>query len=951
MSYRKQAANITVRFFVGDAIPFAHTLQNKRITGASSAHWYRHQGRFGPLVLDGPDYGAPPNGPLTFDVIDTSNLADHLGGLNLLAATTPLLRHSPSSTLYTETLLRSGRKDQGEIVDDMLCGHVSTISALLDLFPAEYWTNTSDISHSDEQAFQSAMTAISFDVKPLQLLVRLSWKRPLYSAEGMTANSRAIASNMKPLHFTGTELASVLFTVFLRMFRGEDMTYLCSGLSAQKMSSSGAVPHHRASFVAFLRLVKTRVATDWHATMHALSELVRQRQGAPMNSNYFWELDTWMHLLHVHSVEMLAEWHNRHMPDPAHTKMFQPITSQVSLSGTRQGDLRDWVDMPPVVCVTLKVPRNKINVLISCKGWRTPSIACDLRGPGLSWLNISPACHFGFGRVSTTGMAHDNSYSVLVQEDSDGWRGSADLIVSFFAPSYWLQMAPRKATVGLRICPSPVSIAVFRNKLGLELKLYQTTLEDSARVFVTRYAPHQQAHPALPAFSPRELSSSGDLDTRAETKITAQVSEGGVINSLTARFDINLAEHKSALLGGCLVTTTRDSPCRVSISLGERYPAVLTACFPVFTVEASQKLRIARKTGYIELQCRVGDCHSWIESPLFMYPVWPPKERGHAPVVWNLPYLDLSRCPTLDTHKKKHGDLGWFNPHISSAFSWRERAMRENPALPCTAGERIRLDFKDSLFSILTQYTGLQGFQGAVFALSKPDGGGVHIMIVCAATRIDLSSRAVTLDCAVLPLRAHLIPRMQAFILGAERRGTIVVKVSREELHLWKTVLPACVERCRTWDHGAGCEYGAAASVPRTLADGEAFLCSCGHGRFPPGFLTDEAVPHWSSVERYAVRAALSPAFWAPFADRAYVPDLGPGLAEVKTRAKTKAGSVARPIYTGSDGAVNTTDGACAHCKQTAPDLKACGKCRSVKYCGATCQKEHWKQHKQVCKA
>jgi hypothetical protein len=41
----------------------------------------------------------------------------------------------------------------------------------------------------------------------------------------------------------------------------------------------------------------------------------------------------------------------------------------------------------------------------------------------------------------------------------------------------------------------------------------------------------------------------------------------------------------------------------------------------------------------------------------------------------------------------------------------------------------------------------------------------------------------------------------------------------------------------------------------------------------------------------------------------------------------------------------------CALCSKEGGGLKRCKGCNSVRYCGADCQKEHWKAHKAACKA
>ena len=48
---------------------------------------------------------------------------------------------------------------------------------------------------------------------------------------------------------------------------------------------------------------------------------------------------------------------------------------------------------------------------------------------------------------------------------------------------------------------------------------------------------------------------------------------------------------------------------------------------------------------------------------------------------------------------------------------------------------------------------------------------------------------------------------------------------------------------------------------------------------------------------------------------------------------------------------------ACANCGKTRrwdkvdKPLSKCARCKSVAYCGAACQKAHWKAHKAACRA
>lgn len=64
------------------------------MASGESANWCPGQYTMVPFILDGKDY-KDGRAPLVFNVIDTSNLADHVGMVNLLIATTPLLERNP----------------------------------------------------------------------------------------------------------------------------------------------------------------------------------------------------------------------------------------------------------------------------------------------------------------------------------------------------------------------------------------------------------------------------------------------------------------------------------------------------------------------------------------------------------------------------------------------------------------------------------------------------------------------------------------------------------------------------------------------------------------------------------------------------------------------------------------------------------------------------------------
>lgn len=94
---------LCIRYFAGDALAFGHTLQYIHSeVNKSTGHWYRDSWSFVSLKSDRDQYGSNERGPTSFNVIDVSNLADHLGPLNTITAFTLLMSISLAATLYAE---------------------------------------------------------------------------------------------------------------------------------------------------------------------------------------------------------------------------------------------------------------------------------------------------------------------------------------------------------------------------------------------------------------------------------------------------------------------------------------------------------------------------------------------------------------------------------------------------------------------------------------------------------------------------------------------------------------------------------------------------------------------------------------------------------------------------------------------------------------------------------
>ncbi|KAK4041637.1 hypothetical protein C8A01DRAFT_34362 [Parachaetomium inaequale] len=292
---------MTLRFFVGDALLFCHTLQHRHATGsARTAFCYRSRhNTMDPLVLVEDDYCVTGTAPVS-NVIDTTDLIDQLGALNLLAAASPLLAGDASSCLYTDTLVPLGTHSQQQPLDQVVGGHLATTSLLLGLFPIEYWTNTSPLSIGDEQWLGALIRQQQKGdlAHWTQLISRITWKRPPSHSE----------ARLEPLHMEEGALASLLYQIYVDMFPDEHRAR-----TVGNSTSRGALRHSlplytRLSFVALLRLLKGRVVTDWGRAMDDLLARIESNVTLMMGKYYLQELYLSMHLLDIHSVDTFKDF-------------------------------------------------------------------------------------------------------------------------------------------------------------------------------------------------------------------------------------------------------------------------------------------------------------------------------------------------------------------------------------------------------------------------------------------------------------------------------------------------------------------------------------------------------------------------------------------------------------------------------------------------------------------
>jgi len=901
-AFKKLSANMVVRYVAADCFAFCQTLQHSLSTGKTCANFYRRQLDPRPLVLDDAAYGKAATAPRQFDVIDTSNLSDHSGSLNLLVSAGPLLKEKPSSTLYVESMARGTAGDK-EKFETLLCGHTRTLSLLLGLAPIEHWTNASAVSYYDELAIAIGERAElgKPDAGP-NTQYRLVWKL----SSCVSGNTPAALSLDPP------RLADILLKVYLDMFSHESPSVLTAAIADQsKIASFAYPPYHRGSFVALVKAVCGRARTDAAEVGRLLIKMIEKDSSLLFGSNY------------AHGLALDMSW--------AGVYSDAWLTTHIRRDDPSKGTFCKWKEIPEAVAVTLVVPPSR---------WQPVFKEASDRGVGLtleghlrvvgSWHNMYANVQITFGTVTASGSRDSDDYTLSVEEDARGSQGESPLVASFYASAAALQIDKGTSQVALCLQSTVQNCKLFAPKLGMPMAIFETGLEDSDHVHVTKHCPGQQG---LPVVGSSALQADPAATQSADITLTPEVDDatGGIV-AIAGRADITSDEGKRLLEERVPVTLQQTSPFTIDVVFGDRV-LVQTIVYRAPVTRDNIRTRIARKSSYIEVIARLAEpaVSSILED--YIYPTVAdhgPSPGSIIPVALNIPALNLDRLPIIDVSDKK--SLSFLTPLASSIFSDRERRLREGVGESGTgSAPPVRLNFKESLFLMLMVSSGLQGGQTGLFAFALPETG-IHMLLLVSALRLDGANASVVLDAAVIPMTVDMLKddEFQAFLIILRTLECCSITVDDAELVTWKKVLPALAERCRTWSHSSGCEYSARGTVPLSTSAGGQVLCSCGRGRLPEGFV---GVPDWETTARkYATRIAISPTFAVPFVedvvDREFAKEMWKDPGQGKERCR-------------NCGATESKKGGA---------LKKCMRCLEVRYCSAECQKKDWRKHRMECK-
>jgi hypothetical protein len=578
-------ANIIIRFFVGEALAFCRGLnvcKEHKVadTGVYVSPWSGTQ-----IALDPEEYGGTAStAPLSFNVIDTSNLTDHVGLLNILIATVPLLQRKPWSVVYTNTMVTTIDKGTTSGLTEKACGDIPTLSILLGIAPSPNLFHFT--THSNKHEVLLSGLAVSKS-RTTQIDEILAWRFPtaVVAASAILTHTSEVA---QPLIVCDvTELAKFLFSVYLRMFATENQFQNMRDMGLDNLRKQSDVHYTRTSFVELLAIVKPRVETDWFRLMDHLFDLIGQDRTLLMGLNAYQDFVCEVYMKNIHWLETFE------------TRFLESKRSP-------RDRFRTWKEVPAIVCLVLKVPRHHLKPLeeIDPEEIGTPMLQCE--SLGANFHNIHTSIQLVFGELEISKVAGETS--ALIKEDPKGWQGESPLIVTFYLPSWVLMAAPTVTQIGLRIRTTPQTVNLI-SKLGMRLTIYATPLSDTEHVQVLRHRPNTPAKTRPPqtrySLSSPPPPGTADSDTG---KVTMKFDPSGRrATTLIIRDNIRDVDAAKSLADKAEVTTKPLADCTVVASYGQHKRYFI---FPFPVRGADCKLRIARKSSYLEV-CSSSKLKQW----------------------------------------------------------------------------------------------------------------------------------------------------------------------------------------------------------------------------------------------------------------------------------------------------------------------------------------------------
>ncbi|KAF2399717.1 hypothetical protein EJ06DRAFT_511932 [Trichodelitschia bisporula] len=740
-----------------------------------------------------------------FDFIDATSLSPDYELLSVLIMAAPLLRPSPTSALRTRFSLnkrKAALQNPGEDIAQLHISHVlhgdfSTTCMLLGLLAVEY-TNLASTDpalyerHDHGEWYTGVLT-----FKP--------------AIQGVDI---ALPTAVPNIRFGRRELASILFTTYKMMFprkpkRGK-RDYLLAG------------SFHTVSFLRFLQLAKRRVAVDFGQVMARLFHLITKCSDARQDGFCLEEAFSYARIMGLDTTNFTVA------NDPyAMTK--------------RNGGVGPWRGIPHDLFVTLAVPISEAPQKTSLRP-RNDSRTIDWGR--CCFLDLTQA--IGFGK---------NVYfrAVTVESGYVTWSGPRNTMDFQIAKTSEPRLIRSKKTTGkciifTFIAPAPLLVSVPpTTPIGIDFWEYHipsdarpsdvtppwsTSLNDQAHVFVT------ESHPSGALFRtwPSPETPNASTDVHLSRSIVARPGSVKGSTTLEARVELispearKLAEHP----GNITVEWMSSFHFHVSLSGGIE----TSVFFPYAVPQRAADCVLHPKKNVLVIRMKLSSCYSFGGAASFPELTYPIIRIGTDRFPVNLHRVVLDRLPIFRSVLDAQGANIWFFTLMCSIRyldrldgwhpQWDEMSFREH----------LSQAFENTIFFISAFVFLYEPIPPCTFFALRTKMAGsqrpIELLLSIFAPRLDIGNGTVVHDGAAADCREWDQPALHQALQDVHQKRVVFLDMDAGQLQMWRNVLPAFAERCRTWEHVPACDD--AYLDTKGQGHDSPCLCFCGNGEVPSRF-------------------------------------------------------------------------------------------------------------------
>ena len=506
-----------------------------------------------------------------------------------------------------------------------------------------------------------------------------------------------------------------------------------------------------------------------------------------------------------------------------------------------------------------------------------------------------------FGKLTLVGAEY------RIERDEIGWFGSSDLIISAYIATRSIQYAdPRTNGPKLSVwLMQEGTTELSRSFMALPRCIYETLMANDNVCIYDSLPGHDTPSPVI---SPMESLDVGHAFTNDLVDVTFP-------RVATDKFITRITVKDQRLSTGVSVQISHITPCTIMITCGTLRH---TACFP-FPVDGTQaEIHVSRESSWIEIVVPLSSPRNggYSNNPFPLI-----KDSTGAITNWNMPSIALHVAPKLDFNQTRTEEFSRVHSHVMSMFTSEEYHQNRKSSSPISNPITA---YKSSLVDIFIQIA--ERGQRTFEIKANTDDTESTLLLFISEVYLDDNTHSLVAHGALAAIVSREI-RTMIFDYIAVCTSSIVVGAAG--MQAWRAALPAMVERGRTWNHNADCEY----TDGVMMRTGDETVCSCSpeSSRYTELFRFG-GLP--ASTKFPFIPIVISPVFAVAYLD--------------KTMELNDANSVRADASGGQGGEGANSKQACWKCGKEGK-LKVCVKCKKAQYCSRDCQTSDWKKHKEKC--